>query len=112
MNYFRNLIICKDCSSKLNKEVRYNRKSDSRTKSIYHLCSRRKNYKDCSQPILREEDLLDVIKRHLDLQGKEKKFSIEKLKLFVLRIDVENESVVVRYRDGTTSKISENEIIF
>lgn len=107
-NYWKKLIHCNSCSERLNKEVYYNIKRDRG--SIYLLCSRRKNYNDCDEPILKEEDLLYYVNKHLEMQGK--KFAIEKLKLYVLRIDVKNSEKIIRYRDGTISKISENEIIF
>lgn len=107
-NYWKKLIHCVSCSNRLNKNVYYNIKRDKG--STYLLCSRRKNFADCKEPILKEAELIDYIERHLEIQGKE--FSIAKLKLFVLRIDIEDDVIVIRYRDGTTSKISDSEIIF
>lgn len=108
MNYFRNLIICKDCSNKLDREVRYNKKANNGVN--HHLCSRRKNYKDCENPILKEKDLLFIIERHCLIHSKD--FSIEKLKLFILRIEVFDNEVKILWRDGLISKTSSTELIF
>jgi hypothetical protein len=107
-NYWKKLIHCVSCSKRLNKNVYFNIKRDRG--STYLLCSRRKNFSDCEERILKESELVDYVIKHLEMQGKE--FSIDKLKLFVLRIDIEDDVIIIRYRDGTTSKISENEVIF
>lgn len=74
------------------------------------LCSRRKNFSDCDERILKESEVLEYVIKHLEIQGKE--FSIDKLKLFILRVDIEDNVIIIRYRDGTISKISDTEIIF
>jgi hypothetical protein len=108
-DYWKKLINCVSCSRRFGKQVYFNTKKDRG--STYFLCSRRKNFSDCSEPILKEKVLLEVIDKHLRIIGG-KDFSIEKLKLFVLRIDVHNGETIIRYRDGSTSKISDNELIF
>ena len=107
-NYWKKLINCVSCSKRLNKKVYYNIKRDKG--STYLLCSRRKNFSDCNERILKESELLDYINRHLEIQGKE--FSLDKLKLFILRVDIEDGTIIIRYRDGTTTKVSEDEIVF
>lgn len=108
INYWKKLINCVSCSKRLDKNIYYNLKRDKG--SVYMLCSRRKNFSDCDERILKESEVLEYVIKHLEIQGKE--FSIDKLKLFILRVDIEDNVIIIRYRDGTISKISDTEIIF
>lgn len=110
MNYFKGLIHCVECSNRAGKNVYYNRKIDRRQNNVYYLCSHRKNYKTCDSPILKEDMLLDIIQRHCSHE--DKNFSIEKVKWYILRIDIQADGIYFRWRDGDVSVISDTQIVF
>ena len=109
MDYLKSLIHCLPCEKKLNKQVKYNRKLDHQIG--YYLCSRRKNFRDCDSPIIKESILYEIIKNHCKIY--KKIYSPEKTKLFVHKIEVEeNGNLRILWKDGLVSKINDNEIIF
>ena len=107
MDRFKSLIKCGYCKTE-NKTRNFNRKNNNAT--IEYICSLKKNTGQCNSPIIKEKMLLEVISKHCQLHNKD--FTLEKLKLFVLRVDVERDGTYIRYRDSSVSKISDNELIF
>lgn len=101
---FTSLINCDSCGKK------YNFKNNNGT--YEYICQTRKNKgkNACNAQILKEDFLLDIVKKHCNLL--EKKFSESKVKLFVKEIKVGVNNLKILYRDGTVSKIDENNIIF
>lgn len=105
MKYFKGIIQCKFCGKNYN--YRFERQA-------VFICSGLKNYGKsfCPEsPRIKLDDLVYIINKHLELQGKE--YSLEKTKLFIRDIKVRpGWEVVINYKDGTKSIWTPNEMIF
>lgn len=77
------------------------------------ICSTAKNYgrKSCpNSPRINMDRLLFIIGQHCKIHNKN--YDITKTKLFVRKIEVSPDKIVIFYRDGTKSIKTQNEIIF
>src|SRR5674476_113144 len=81
LSYFKGLIMCTKCGKKFNKKLNG------------FICSGFKNYgKDfCNSKFIPLNMLLDIIVRHCKIYKKD--YSIKKVKLLILRIEIGNELV-------------------
>lgn len=75
------------------------------------ICSGYKNYgkEFCDSGFIHLNTLLDIIEQHCQIHDKD--WKIEKAKVFILRIEVGDE-IIIRWRDGLVSKLSDSEVIF
>lgn len=101
--YFKKLIICSKCGKN------YNIKTNGNHEGF--ICSGYKNYgKDfCNSGFVHLDMLLDVIEQHCSIYGKD--WKPEKVKLFILRIEVGDE-IIIRWRDGRVSIVSDSKVVY
>lgn len=99
MNMLKNKIFCMNCGKK------YNRKNNH--EQCILICSGRNNYgiKFCSSKIIKEKDLLNIIKIHCRNYNK-KEIDVNKIE-----INIDGE-VKIYYKDGKISEWNSNKLIF
>lgn len=104
MNYLKGLVKCEICGGN------YNRKLNNGQEEL--ICSRKKNYgkNKCNSPTIKESLLLSTIKIHCEHLNK--LYTPTKVKLFVSGIRIGTDEIKIFYKDGTTSILNSNEIIF
>lgn len=104
MDYFKGIIKCQICGGNYNKKFNNGQEE--------FLCATKKNYGriKCDSRNIKQQFLVDIIKKHCELNGKS--FTIEKTKLFVKLIKIDNDGIKILYKDGTTSEIANNSIRF
>lgn len=97
MNYLKGLIKC-ECGKNYNFKLNRN--------TPCYICQNRKNkgVQECDSPIIKEEFLTDIIQQHCEIHSKD--YSINKIKLFVKEIKINNDHIKILYKDGTYSEIS------
>ncbi|WP_027399237.1 zinc ribbon domain-containing protein [Anaerovorax odorimutans] len=104
MNYFKGMIKCSCCGKN------YNFKNNNN--QYEYICQTRKNYgkSKCNSQIVKEEFLVNIISQHCNILDKD--FTMGKLKLFVRFIEVDDNDILIYYKDGTVSKVTPNKIVF
>lgn len=104
-NYFKGLIKCKSCGRN------YNYRNEHGTEVF--ICSTAKNYgrsKCPDSPRINLDDLIFMIEQHCKIYNKN--FELNKVKLFIRKIDVEPSQITIYYKDGTKGIMSKDQIIF
>lgn len=101
---FKDLIICKQCGKN------YNPKNNNGT--INYICQTRKNRgKDyCDSRILKEDFLIEVIEKNRKINSK--LFNPSRTKQTIQIIEVFQNDVLIKFKDGTNAKISNSSINF
>ena len=107
MNLFKGLIKCANCGKN------YNYRNDH-GQEIF-LCSGKKNYgvKFCDSNVIKQNDLIYLIKKHCQIYKKEFILSQDKIKELIEKITIEiNGEINIYYKDGKISKLNTNNLIF
>jgi len=105
MHILSGIIFCDLCHKK------FNFKNNTNNNHVY-ICQTRKNYgtSKCDCRIIKEDFLLQIIEQHCKILNK--KYETSKVKLFVNKIKVSNDYIIIYYKDGSLSEISANHISY
>ena len=101
MHILSGIIYCEECGKK------FNYKNNS---NPIYICQNRKNYgtSKCDCRTVGELFLLEIIEQHCRILNKQ--FSTSKVKLFVNKIKVSNDHIIIYYKDGSLSEITSDHI--
>jgi len=92
-NLFKKKIVC-SCGKFYNGKLEGN--------SYNYICSGYKNYKSCKRHVIHESDLINIIRKHLELSGRAN-ISLEELSSNVMLIRVADGRITIEYCDGSES---------
>lgn len=104
MSSLKGLIKCKNCGKNYMKRTERGK--------IKYICAGSHNYGShfCKRHIVHEEDLIKIIKKHIELnQSKEE---IKEVGDSVDIIEIEDEEVKIKYIDGSESFWGHNKLVY